>query len=559
MSLLRSMIAPMATTSESVDPTGFLTSTGGYGRRTVSGERVSPARALSLSTWFACIRDISEDVGMLPLRLFEKQQSGGKKLLIDHRIAELLDQPNPESPSMTVRETMTGWAMSWGNGYAEIERDGSGYPIALWPIHPCRARVHRDEGIVVYDIWSPEYKTDHSVRLYAKDVIHLRGFGDDPLCGLSVARLAAESIGLSLAAQTFGAAFFGNGATLGIVLEHPGKVSPEAMVNLRESWVKIHGGADRSHKPAILEQGMKVNKISVPPEEAQFIETREHQDAEIAKWFRMPLHKVQQMKAATFGNIEHQAMEYVSDCLMPWCRRWESELQFKLLDVRDRRRLEILHDVETRMRGDSQSRANFYRGMISTAAMTPNEARERESLTPYPGAFGDRLFMQGAMSTLERIVEGPPEPVTPPADPEADPAKPEPTPAEDETKQQATAMRPVFDDAEARCRRKEEIAIANARRKFPRADAFGTWAAAFYTEHGAYLIEAMLPAATALANSIRSTLPAYRVDTAALDQVVRDYCSHALRHAVATGSAFTPDKPLAETIIAILTLEVTHA
>lgn len=569
MSLIRQMLAPRASfVADLTNPNAFL-GNAGYGRKTTSGETVNPATALTLSAWFACIRDISEDVSMLPLNLFEKKPNGGRARADDHKVNQLLDQPNPENTSMTVRETMNGWTMGWGNGYAEIERDGAGDPIALWPIHPARVRVLRIDGIVVYDVYSPEYKPGAVIRLAARDIIHVRGFGDDMLCGLSVARMAAESLGLSLAAQTFGAAFFGNGAQLGLILEHPGLVGPQAQVRLRESWAKIHSGAENAHKIAILEEGMKASKISVPPEEAQFIETREHQDAEIARWFRMPVHKIQQMKAATFGNIEHQSIEYVNDCLMPWCRRWELELERKLLDPRDRGKYVILHDVTTRMRGDSNARANFYRGMISTGVMTPNEARAMEALNPAPADVGDQLYMQGAMSTLERIVEGPPPPVAPTpgappggegddqVDGKDDPKDDQPPADKEDPKQQAELLRPVFADAEARCRRKEDLALANAIRKHTKRESFNAWATEFYTEHGGYIVAALEPGLLAFENATRS-LRTGRLDTTAIVQAARDYSMNAMRHVIARGTNFIPDQPFADTVIALLTMETSN-
>lgn len=570
MSLLRAALVPKASFTDLANPSHFLFN-GGFGRKTIAGENVSPATALTLSTWFACVRAIAEDVGKLPFVMYKRQTKGGKKHALDHPVYSILQTtPNPDVTAMTFRETMTGWALSWGNAYAEIERDGTGAPIALWPIHPARVRVRRVDGGIVYDVWSPEWEAGDVVRLPAANMLHIRGFGDDPICGLSVARLAAESIGLSLAQQTFGSAFFGNGATLGTVLEHPGVLSEPAQTRLRVSWGKIHGGADNAHKLAILEEGMKANKISVPPDEAQFIESRTFQNHEIARFFRMPVHKIQQMDRATFSNIEQQSIEYVVDCLQPWLTRWEQECQRKLLDPREVGQYVIEHTVVVLMRGDSAARSNYYRTMISTGVMTPNEAREMESMNPVPGEVGDQLYMQGAMSTLDRIVAGPPPgapggPPDPNADPNADPTKEKDgPPAKDkggDAAAQSAALRPVFDDAEARCRRKEEMAFVNARRKYPTQAAFATWADTFYSEHLSYLVDAFSPCIVALSNAILAHCPEYDSAQAqgAAAKCLGNYCANALKHAVLTGTRLTPDQPLAEQVLTVLSLEVSHA
>jgi HK97 family phage portal protein len=505
-----------------------------------------------------------------PFELYEVKKDG-RKLAKNHPARPIMSvSPNPETSAMTFRETLTGWALGWGNGYAEIERDGAGQPVALWPIHPWRVRIQRVGGELVYDIYAADLISSSSVkpvRLPARDIIHIRGFGDDPLCGLSTARMAAESIGLSLAAQTFGAAFFGNGATLGVTLEHPGKLSPEAQVRLRESWAKAHAGADNAHKLSVLEEGMKANRVTVPPDEAQFIESRAFQIHEIARFFRMPVHKIQMMDRATFSNIEQQSIEYVVDCLQPWMTRWEQEFQRKLLDTREVDSYVARHTVIELMRGDSTARSNYYRTMISTGVMTPNEAREMESMNQSTDPSADMLYMQGAMATLERIVEGEPapdagagsDPGADAADKEEQASKQAPPAGAGKASQQAAIMRPVFADAEARCRRKEEMALTNARRKHTTQAAFAPWAAEFYADHFRYLADAFGPPCVALANAILAERPGYVADDGAIAQAVQDYCANALRHVAATGTAFTPDQPLADTIIAILTLETSHA
>ncbi len=566
MSLLRTLLAPKASTQNFSDPSGWLIN-GGFGRKTISGEQVNPATALTLSTWFACIRNVSEDVGKLPLYIYERQAGGGKKKATDHPLFQMLySTPNGENTAMVFRETMTGWVMGWGNGYAEIERNGAGTPVALWPIHPARVRVSRIDGVIKYAVWSPELGGRRAVGLDARDVLHVRGFGDDPMAGLSVARMAAESIGLSLAMETFGAAFFGNGATLGVTLEHPGTLTEQAQVRLRESWNKIHAGADNAHKLAILEEGMKANRVTVPPNEAQFIEARNFQIDEIARWFRMPPHKIQQLARSTNNNIEHQGIEYTNDCLMPWCRRWETEFERKLLDDRGRTIFEIRHDMDELMRGDAASRSTFYSTMIAAGAMKPNEARERESLNPVDPAIGDVLYMQGAMSTLKRIVEGPPAPVAPSAG-AADAAPPAPgtdapMPADQKkgAQKQAHALLAVLADAEARCRRKEEMAIATAVRKY-QVDTMAmiSWAREFYDEHAKYLVSALLPGLNAIDQILRSADPSRGAFAAVLDEFMTAHVARARAHAIIAGTAFTPEQPLAQTLFALLTLEPAHA
>jgi hypothetical protein len=274
----------------------------------------------------------------------------------------------------------------------------------------------------------------------------------------------------------------------------------------------------------------------------------------------MPVHKVQQMDRATFTNIEQQALEYIGDCLMSWTGRWEGEAEFKLVDERDAESYQAEHEASALIRGDMAARSNYSRTMISTGVLSPNEARGLEGLPPSEEEGTDNLFLQGAMQTIERIATGPaPAPTPPGGQPPGggrrrrQGSRGQATDAKKDSQQQAAALRPVFDEAEARCRRKEEMAIANARRKFPHPGAFAPWATAFYGEHAAYLIEAMIAIrdiAREFDPSDHSRLPRrHRRARPGRPRLLQQRA----RHVVATGAAFTPDQPLAETIIAILT------
>jgi len=429
VSLLAHLLSPRASSgSDSISAEAW-TPGAGFQRQTRSGETVSHSRAMTYSTWFACIRNIAEDIGKLPLELFEVLDNGGKNKARSHPLYRLLKlAPNDEMAASVLWELVTGWGVGWGNGYLEIERDAAGNPVSLWPIHPSRCSLHRVDGRIVLDVWSSNDMGNYGVaRLDYADVFHLRGFGDDPLCGLSVARLAAESIGFALAAQTYGATFFANGATPSMLLIHPGKLSSEGQTNLRESWKKRLTGNNKGGV-AVLQEGIKAERMSIPPEEAQFLETRQFQVAEIARWFRMPPHMVQDLSRSTNNNIEHQGIEYTTQALSPWMNRIQQECERKLLNSRDWDRYDVKFNDKALMRGDSKARADYYRTMISTGVMTPNEARAAEDLNPDASKGADRLYIQGAMMTLDQVADQADKPertqqIEPKPEPDPDPAK----------------------------------------------------------------------------------------------------------------------------------------
>ena len=393
---LRGWLQPKAqATSDLQQPSPWLRDWA-MGNKTLAGVYVNPQSSMALPTYYACIRAIAEDIGKLPLFTYRRLEPRGKERASTHPLYALLhDAPNDDMESMTFRETLTHHALAWGNGYALIDRDTRMQPVALLPIHPSRVVVRRnDRGLLVYDVYGGESLPGSSLtnmyRVQAEDMLHLRGLGSDGIVGYSVAQIAAESLGLSLATQTFGAAFFGNGAAMGGVLEHPGKLSDQAAKHLRESFEGVYSGPQNAGKVGILEEGMKYERLSIPPNDAQFLETRLFQVRDVARWFRMPLHKINDLEFATYTNIEQQAIEYVVDTLQPWCVRWEQQLQRKLFGVRSTYFCE--HALQGLMRGDQAARASFYKDMFGIGGLSPNDIRDLENLNPM-GPEGDLYFV----------------------------------------------------------------------------------------------------------------------------------------------------------------------
>ena len=222
------------------------------------------------------------------------------------------------------------------------------------------------------------------------DVLHIRGLSDDGQIGIGAVSKARESIGLGLATERFGATFFGNGSTFGGIVSYPpgvasGAGNTQTRDENRKAIEKRHQGVDRAHRLLALYEGASYQQLGVPPEAAQFLETRKFQIEEVCRWFNLPPHKLKQLDRATFSNIEQQSIEYLTDCLLPWFRRWETELALKLVNPLEQNQQLIEFVVEGLLRGDAAGRAALYQAMFSVGAITPNEIRQRENLNPLPG------------------------------------------------------------------------------------------------------------------------------------------------------------------------------
>jgi HK97 family phage portal protein len=355
---------------------------------TASGLNVTPETALGVTAVFACIRVLAESVASLPLAVFRRLPDGRSKAkATDHYLYRLLhDQPNPEMTSFEFRETLMGHLGGWGNAYADIEVDGNGRVAALWPLLPNKMeKITRENGELIYHYRVPDSVGGRVRQLRGEFVFHLRGLGADGLVGYSPIKLHCQAIGLTQAAEQFGATFFKNNARPAAVLEHPGQLGDKAQENLRTSWEAIHSGLENAHRLAILEEGMKMHEVGIPPDDAQFLQTRKFQIPEIGRMYRMQPHKIQDLEHATFSNIEHQSIEFVVDTLRPWLVRWEQRIHSDLLLPRERDEFFAEFNVDGLLRGDIASRYGAYSVGRNGGWLSVNDIRERENMNPISG------------------------------------------------------------------------------------------------------------------------------------------------------------------------------
>lgn len=398
-------------TSDLRHPTAWLADWALGGRRVHSGVAVSPQGSMALSAYYACLNVIAQDCAKLPLPVLQELDRGRTKVRTHPLWSILQRQFNADMTAYTGRWTMTHHAVGWGNGYGLILRDRSmtrtdGQVTGIYPLHPSRVWPTRDQdtGAIVYDVRSTGYRDTQNVpsRIPAADMLHLKGPTHDGLVGYSVCEMAAESLGLSLAAQEYGAAFFGNSAMPSGVLMHPATLKTEAQEHLKASWNERHGGPGRSQGTAVLEEGMTWQAITIPPEQAQFLQTRQFQIPEVARWFRMSLHKIADLTNAHYTNIEQQNVEHVTDTMMPWYVSWEQEIARKLLP--EETDLYVKHDTRALLRGDSAARAAYFQAMSQIGAYSPNDVLELEEMNPFEG--GDEHFLQIQYAPIRKIVDG---------------------------------------------------------------------------------------------------------------------------------------------------------
>src|SRR5690554_1280013 len=244
-----------------------------------AGVSATPEKALGITAFWNGVRIISQTIAGLPFEVFERTDQG-RRLAREHPVYKLLHvRPNPYMTPYTFKEVRSAHVLTWGNSYAEIERDGAGRPIALWPLLPDRTGVEVKNGEKVY--WTI---VDGAKVYLAEDrVLHVPGLGYDGLRGYNVIRMFRDSLGLTIAANQYGAEFFGNSGRPSGVLTHPSRVDDAERKRIREEWNQLHSGLSRAQRTAVLWGGMDFKPLTMPPEEAQFLETRSLQIDEVAR------------------------------------------------------------------------------------------------------------------------------------------------------------------------------------------------------------------------------------------------------------------------------------
>jgi HK97 family phage portal protein len=343
--------------------------------------------ALKYSPFWAAVRVISGTLAALPFLVYERLDNGGKQRKQTHPVYKLLhDRLNEYIDVVTFLETLQSHVLLYGNGYAEIQRDGAGRPIALWPLLPDKTQRKLSEDAVPY--YEVRLPTGGSVHLPDYNVLHIKGLGFDGYTGYDVVTYHKETIGYGIAVKEYGARFFGNGANAGGVVEHPGKIGDKALKNLKESLSLQHEGLKNAHRVMILEENMKFNKTGIEPEKAQALEVQKWTVDDCSRIFQIPPHKLGSMEYSKYNNVEQLQIDFVTSTMYYWFRKWESECNYKLFMPSEQGRMfcEIL--VDGLLRGDMKSRFEAFAIGRQWGWYSVNDIRDKENMNPI-GSEGD--------------------------------------------------------------------------------------------------------------------------------------------------------------------------
>jgi HK97 family phage portal protein len=371
---------------------------------TSSGERVDEITAMNLSGVWLCLQIIGNDISGMPWGVYEKQ--GKTRISRNDLDLDLLIglQVSPEMDSPSFRLAMQNHALLAGNGYAEIERNYFGDPVALWLLDPFKTKSTRDSlKNLVYEV----RESNGGVRiLKPENVFHIKGLTLDGINGISAIQKGRETIGGGFALEKAGNAFFKNGFRPSGTVSKDGVLTDIAFKRFKDSLYESYAGAGNTGKPIILEDGAKWTALSISPNDAQYLGSREFSLAEIARWFNVKPYKLGLMDRETHTNIFQNALEHLQHTVHPWILRWETEARIKLFSKEERKTLYTKFDYKSLLRTDPASRSAYYKDMSSLGALDIDDILALEDMNPLENGMGTTRLVPMNMTTLERAISG---------------------------------------------------------------------------------------------------------------------------------------------------------
>ena len=354
------------------------------GPATNAGVAVSEKSALTMPAVWRAVNLIAGSCASLPLRAYKANDDTTRTPLSSGQASDLLLSPHPDLTPFELWEQVYGHLLLWGNAYLRILRNPLGQVAELWPLHPSRIVPGRaSDGSKVYQI-----DQDQSPPLTDREILHIPGFGYDGIAGVPPIRLARQGIGLALAAEEYGSRLFGSGSLASGILQTKERLTQEQADALKQRWKDKNSSLKSAHDTVVLDSGATFQQLTIPPGDAQFIESRKFQVIEIARIYGIPPHLLMDVERSTsWGTgIEQQGLGFIAFTLRPWLTRVEQRVS-RLLQPS---RVYARYQVEGLLRGDTAARYASYAVGRQWGWLSVNDIRQFEEMVPVEG--GDRYI-----------------------------------------------------------------------------------------------------------------------------------------------------------------------
>ena len=382
------------------------------GNITAGFDLTSPDDSLKLAAFWRCVHVLSNSVAILPWKIYKREKDGTRSVDYDHPVGRLLDRvPNSEMTAYSFRALAVQNRMLWGNFYAEIERDRRGRPANLWPIHPARVDLWRDDD---GKLWYRISQSGGYRQLFdPRDIFHVAGLSGYGLRGMSILEAARQSLGNASATDSYTGGFFRNGLHAGgvIQLSDTAAASEKTIAIIRDQFIErsVHG---RVNAPVILDRGMEWKPSTVNPDNAQLLDTRHFNVEEICRWCNVPPYLAYARDSEARANFEMQSREFRQYSVQPILTCLDQEADRKLLGATSPFYSEL--DTTGFSRADPEARAKYYQQMRNLGILSVNEVRNLEGFDGI-GAEGEHRVMQVQYQPIDPLTGAPtnPNPTTP--------------------------------------------------------------------------------------------------------------------------------------------------
>jgi HK97 family phage portal protein len=381
----------------------------GEDMRSASGIRISERTALTVSDVLKCVRVRAESFAILPKKIYQRATILGRESREEARKHPLFhvihDEPNPLHTSYVFFELMSQHLDTWGNFYAYIERGkNTGLIRALWPLQPHNVRIDIVNGQMLYYVTNVlEGGASIEKPFYPDEILHIKGLGYDGVVGYSPIRLQMDALGWAKATERYSARFFANSARPSGILSTEGPLSPEQKKDLKESFQAFHSGSENAARIALIEGNVTWSGLTLPQNEAQFLETRKFQRTDIAGMYRVPVFMIGDSDPVSDNNVEHMGIQATTWMVQPAAERCEQELDRQLLSPKEKGTFFFEFELKALMKGDLAARTSHYEKMVGNGMYCQNDALAEENMPPFQG--GDTHWMPLNYAPIDQLVK----------------------------------------------------------------------------------------------------------------------------------------------------------
>lgn len=371
--------------------------------KTTSGIRVTEEGSLSIGAVFSCVKVISETFGLMDL---EVQKKKGKFNEHDplHPLNILIRDPSPYFNRYQWMQAVITHILLWGNAYNKIVRGRYGDPIEIRILQPYEVTPKiSPRGRLFYE-WRNQ---EGDEIIYPENILHFKNLTTDGLLGLSTVAIQRESLSNSIAKIHHEGAFYANGAKASGVIMTPGTMGDKERNNIETSFEKAHSGSKNRFKTIVLEEGVKYQQLTIPQNDAQFLESKNYDRSEIAGMFRVPPYKIGYMDNANYSNVEAQERSFARDAIVPHATNIQQELDRKLFFEDERSIQKTQFNTDDITKGDMKTRYEAHNTGIQAGFLTPKEVRDAEGWPTDNMPELDQFFMNGTMKPVKQIIMEP--------------------------------------------------------------------------------------------------------------------------------------------------------